>query len=234
MAKPHLGSCSKAGCSTLWKGNGVICRASLLRPFSLLRCSWFSEPLSLPEPGQTRIVSPGACVFHWVRRSLSYHVEFISTVMLWVQGSTKNPVRRMFHSLHSWSHCLVGDTVFKWAQVLRKERKEPSNYRREEGIKSVLEQANYVWPEFGRYIHLKAALSLWILAPWHASSGVLWRGIQRPWTFVVCLLCGRLSAKCFTWTICIIKSSRKACEAGFIVRCSILQRALWRLRGVNK
>lgn len=32
----------------------------------------------------------------------------------------------------------------KWAQVLRKERKEPSDYRREEEAKRVLEEANYI------------------------------------------------------------------------------------------
>lgn len=35
----------------------------------------------------------------------------------------------------------------KWAQVLRKERKKPSDYGREEGSRKALEQAKYVWTE---------------------------------------------------------------------------------------
>lgn len=110
---------------------------------------WFlRQALSFPESlGRQKLYIPGTCVSDLGQRPLDDHVEFSLIIVNYRALGTINSLVKwvpFILCIHG-SQGLVGEKTLKWAQVLRKKRKELSYYRRQEGSKKVLEWTNHVW-----------------------------------------------------------------------------------------
>lgn len=149
IAMPHPNSSLKLAPGTFEKEVGSFEGHPFLVPFLPPRCSGFwDRPWASQNPWADRnCISLVLVCLTWVRIPLDDHVEFSLTIVNYRALGTINSLVRwvpFILCIHG-SQGLVGEKTLKWAQVLRKKRKELSYYRREEGSKKVLEWANHVW-----------------------------------------------------------------------------------------